>query len=1212
MIDSWDRLFKFHASRSPLAALVTTGIALVSSDVLAQVHFADAAHVCAWTGPNQAPSETGCTPACADDMSLIDDCYNVDAPPAPSLMRPLEAAGLVPASVPDPAYAGYTGPVALAVGGSGQYSPIDLATAVFPHGKKVPGMKQILPFMRSSYDGRLQIFPGSLTGSLLRPAFAVFRPEAVGYDFTLGADPADPSSAISAMGPYMSLAPVMYQNPLDTSMSFATHPERHGEGAFVHYTICDDSSPARELPEGRARNPVACLAPSRIADEALGDPTLLVEGDCYQISVLLQGTPSWTLSAWEMRSTDLTVFVPHAKRDGQGLPAGAQRPWIYPRLELSPAPPDVPVLPALEHFEGYPMPEAIEAAYRSAHQIGNAALSPAENADITALYADALGVCYQPVDSVTRPRWCEFLDVQHHNNTFTLHHAQGAPEQWTSSEAQQKYHLFEPSLTGDGRLLVLNVGGFGLAYSYNALGACRADGFTDLKHVSEIPWDEDINTRYPIGMNQVGPGANTCGTSRYFRDTKGRDIHWREPIPGAYGWIDREGRNLFFAAVNEARDGWKAASQSDCLPGSLYWGWCNAQANFLNPDIDPGKGVAALGAWTQGKMVVLDNGLNMSDFGNHLNYGLQRDAFQMALYQDDPATPADEADLTIRPRGTRALLSPENQYHTYDALSPVLPFDVVWSFASDTQRNAEVAFDDYLQNDALVVAHMNAPLEIDDKQRWFPEDGFVPTNPAAYVRYVSAPADRAGYYFARTPRLQNAATSDEFFAPDAVHPPSALLLRGGARVEPMGEGGVLGKGVYLDGNNDFVDVGGIYTTDDDWYHGLWLDSREREAGVRRVVLAFADQSFIEMSRKEIVAFDAMVPGQGARRSIDISRVGLREGEYYHLGVSITTEGDERVLRFTINGTRLGNGELRYPLASPDPYDRGFALRLASLGDWGWYVVGGLPQPNHPEAPSGLLPWKGWVDELRTYRVSPAVAAGSYLDEVACNLALGTLVKVTATSHDASSPLLGPLYATAWEHGLVNVDPRFLIIDSPGDDQPAVLEKAADGPIFCEGGRSCDRGASAYVCEQMRLHSYDQSLDFPAQGHERACIDRVHRNPHADPQIAARCMRRPVLGLTGLALAHSVPRPDFAPVAFCGTCHSSSAHLDSLRDVALFPGAVPRELDSRRQPMDVPALLSGRVPTVDGVTPQGPLSFPSPLNAGLPLDQFFDHAPKIAP
>ncbi|MFT3775588.1 MAG: hypothetical protein QM820_60340 [Minicystis sp.] len=1022
-----------------LAALLFVGlgagISLASGEALAQVQFKDAANVCMWAGRADAPAyQWLCTKPCSSNMSVIDDCYNADAPPAPSLFRPLEAAGIVPETAPGAntlPYLGYPGPVQ---GQGATLYPIDTATAFWPHGQKTPGMTAVLPTFRSSNDARLQL----AVGDYEKPAFVIFRPEALDYDLSIKAAGPGSSTAISPSGPYRAFEPLMYQNPLATGLSYAAYAYKKNEGKYIHNTICDDSSPAWDAPNGRTRNPIACRASKTISEE-LSNST--VDGDCYQISVLFNGSQDYGSPDWEMRTVALTVFVPSAKRDGVNLAVDAQQPWIYPRQPLSTAS-GIPVLPAYDRF-------TVGMPWGGGMASGSAYIAAVQTA------------CYSGTSP--RPRWCEYLDNQKHRNTFTLHHANGT-ETWNGSGT---YSLFEPSVTGDGRLLVLNLNGFGLAYSYNKVGSCDADGWSEFKHVSEMPWDPDVNTRYPIAMNMQGCGPETCGPARYFRDTKGRNIHWRDPIRGAYPWIDREGRNIFFSIINQARDGWKAKSQSNCAPTDA----CAKQAQFLNPDIDPGKGVVALGAWTQGKMVVLDNGLNFSDFGNHPDgTAPSRTSFQMALYQDDPATPANEANLTIRPKATRQMLSPENQLNYYEAMSPTLPFDVVWPFASDTEHDAEVAFDEYLRNDALVVAHMNAPVEIDPQGRPLYDDGFVPTNPGADVRYETNPGNRGGYYFKKTPRLQNAATADAFFDPNAVRPPSDLRLRGGARVEPMGIGGVLGKGVYLDGKNDMIDVGGIYTLNDDWYYGVWLDSREDDEYLRRIVFQFADQSYIEMSRKEIVTLDTRISGPDARKSFSIARLGLAKGKYFHLGVSITTEGNQRVLRFSINGTKLAYGEVRYNLPSANPYDWGFGIRLKDWGDWGWFLVGGIPKPNHPYASTNLLPWKGWVDELRTYRVTPQLAAGSYFDEFACNLALGTLVEVRATDKDMKHAGLRALYYTAFRSGLVSTAP-WRVRPTPTECPAGLCEASLeDMRVHCptadvcegEGREGCALGAECEV------------------------------------------------------------------------------------------------------------------------------------------------------
>ncbi len=57
-----------------------------------------------------------------------------------------------------------------------------------------------------------------------------------------------------------------------------------------------------------------------------------LDGDCYDITLLTAITPTWQLSDWELRSNDLTVFVPGPKLDE------SWETWVYPRTEATDLP----------------------------------------------------------------------------------------------------------------------------------------------------------------------------------------------------------------------------------------------------------------------------------------------------------------------------------------------------------------------------------------------------------------------------------------------------------------------------------------------------------------------------------------------------------------------------------------------------------------------------------------------------------------------------------------------------------------------------------------------------------------------------------------------------------------------------------------------------------------------------------------------------------
>lgn len=185
--------------------------------------------------------------------------------------------------------------------------------------------------------------------------------------------------------------------------------------------------------------------------------------------------------------------------------------------------------------------------------------------------------------------------------------------------------------------------------------------------------------------------------------------------------MDRSRRKkYFYAQSNPKRDSYKALNYYGTPPPSQDAALPFGQAQELNPDNRPGKNVSVIGAWTQGKLVVLDNSLNSSDIGGrHANSTLDKH------YEYDMAFFSDKTVTRIRPQGSFSLFSFENVFNYYDALSPDLPFDVVWRVASSrNQSNSEVVFDEYLMNNAFVVAHMNATTDLHNE---VPKDGFVST-----------------------------------------------------------------------------------------------------------------------------------------------------------------------------------------------------------------------------------------------------------------------------------------------------------------------------------------------------------------------------------------------------------------------------------------------------------------------------------------------------
>ncbi|HEX5749748.1 MAG TPA: hypothetical protein VFZ09_26185 [Archangium sp.] len=1084
------------------------------------------------------------TAPCSSDYSRIDNCYNEANPQRPSIFRelspawrPYQPSGQTPTLLPS-----------TLVGKVQPYPPFEY----FWDGPRIPstadadGAQQVLPFTRSTNDGRLSL-RGGCRGCGESSMLVTFRPEVLGQD--LEYDFAAKGALFSQPTHQPGSHPFIYYNPLFSSL------QTRNNGFFpdaLHSTLCEDSAPAYVSSK---HNPLKCQA----RYEA-GSP--LVTGDCYDISLLYGLTAAENGNQWELRSVDVTVFVRDPKTlsagERQGWDPGGWGLWIYPRNPEG----EVKSLPQWElpPFRPFNVHETPWGDLDGNNSTWT--LSGTNQINWAKVLSSHPGFkCYdqvlvgyssgKPIYTYPRatgpsiPKWCQFFDRQSSRSRFQVEDDEdsvisnggywnGVHTRPASGEGKPLF-LFEPTVSGDGRLLVVNMDGLFYSYSPNA---CRADGWAHMKPISMMPMDPQVNGRYEIAKSQV-----IGGVPQPFRDSMGNAIPFGVRNQGAYAWLDREGKNLFFAAKNNPHDGYYArqmvlreqfgpnvTTQSLSAPPQN-----DGERAAFNPDRAPAQAISVLGAWTHGKAVILDNGLSIADLGGNRADNLTR-TFGLRLYAGD--------DLSLTPQGSSSIFSFENQLNHFDALRPTLPFDVVWNVQSNTQRTSEVAFDEYLNKQAFVVAHMNAPMRMDvspfgsQRAETFPKDGFIPTRNAwAYVRG----GEIADFRFARNPLVQNAATTSAAHGTENLQGPGSLRLRGGARVEPVALGGVSGKGVWLDGVNDFMDMGyPVQPSRRDWYLGIWLDSRQAfptkvifsiTRTLPRTLFYFPDNSWIGLvAARDITGatwheLEVYNGATGGRYTVNLGSL-VQPGRFFHLGVKVFTRAGQRTLQFLVNGTPVTT-------LAVAPTDTGFNLMADTVNGWTWMTVGD-PGPSFVQGQS-RLPFLGWVDEFRVYSLSAQDTQAAWLDEHICNNALGTLVDITSYTGESSHPALTVLRSRA----------------------------------------SLYPGAPTLLCEQMRLESYVDPRDYPAQYGEHLCIDRVHKNPHANPSLASRCKRAQKLALP--VFQANAPRPDTSSNTFCLTCHTSTAPLPGLRPGALTAGSGPRYQDPRRQPMNVPAVMGGVVP-----------------------------------
>ena len=1024
--------------------------------------------------PNSAAMALG-VPSCGSSYSHPASCVNDAAPPRPSIMRPVSMARklLDAQSDPRPDVPDYA---------------VDVDTRVNPwhEGAHHPGRMQVMPFGRASYDGRLSIQSEGLTSS--GPVLALYRPEAVSYDDRLGATPAFTALSVPFFAWY---------DARPGKSRLASLPAHYARHHAYHNVLCDVAS---------QQNPRPCA----YREEEHGVTKM---GDCYDLSLMAaveDGTHS-PAGRWELRSSSLTVLVKDPKSKDATLA-------VYPRQASLSAPDHVTLPPASDYAEqwmqGY-------AAHWS--------------------FVDFMrDHCDQP--ALSRPKWCMFLDGQSKSEDqllFTTDCAATNPVRCNSwglpagcaNRAKSKLwdglqrgdpdmsFMFEPALSGDGRLLILNSGGKSMTYSIAPPAlACQAQGFKMFKPISCMPVDPQAQG-YDLARSAP---LKPDGSSRAFRDSQGQVIKPGQRFSGAYPWLDREAKNLFFAQWNEPRDAWRAQAQSPEQGQDA-----DPKKRSLDKIVDRGvgKGVVVMGAWTRGKQIVMDNMLNPTDFGGgDVGWGSGLASswgvpvpyrFDVSLYQGPP--------LRIRPGSRTSLNSNEHHLHMFDAHSPLSPFDVVWRMSSNAEANAEVVFDDYLLHDAFVVAHMNAPHQRFGSDDYYPADGFTPAHEANNLRCLGQddPCKLPDFRLRQTPLLQNASTLP---GSGAIKPPATLRLLGGARVEPVALGGVLGKGVYLDGVNDRIDMGFLNTGHHEWLYTLWIDSRDPLPHRVRTVFYWPDGSWVGLSRQELVAFNAGVSAsQGQRRTWDLRALDLKAHTYMHLGVKVYDQAGQRRMMIYINGQPVGS-PMGWTHVSSDRTRNGFSMDISWLNGWSWFMVGD-PGPSFGSTIRHTL--HGWIDELRVYAITGAQS--SHLDERVCNLALGTLKRLASGARVCEQLRLGSY------------------------DVPSELPPQHD-------------------------HVTGQSMTM--------CAASVHRD--AGPGSPGdRCERPAALGLPPTTnpygmLDPMMSRPGFTQNTFCLSCHKDPHPIQGLNVAgALAAGSpgVSRAADPRRQPMDWPRAIHGQASTL---------------------------------
>lgn len=543
--------------------------------------------------------------------------------------------------------------------------------------------------------------------------------------------------------------------------------------------------------------------------------------------------------------------------------------------------------------------------------------------------------------------------------------------------------LFETITPADGRLFIARRGFLPLLWQNRATGdaqlgsydvvygvsppeadLCDVSYWGDLYPITHAPYDERVNKRYAFAMQP-------------FRDPSGAIIPDGVDIKGTYPWMDKEAKN-FSVQVSPAKlfpsYSYDGNTQSRYPVRCVSEDECSFE-HMKDADNSKDNMFVLMGAWTQGKMVLLDGKLNDVDF--RLG-GTDRTQSYLSLYQ--PGTghnPNDSGEVRVgstrgegadypvfnesgqlinhyRPSNFSMLDSIENRLNYLPNIKPSTFQDVVWNMSSG-HSTVEFGFDDYLNPDGFIVSNMVAHMQHKNKN-WY----------------------RMNYYdgwhqltrtFNGQVRIQNSATA----LPDRWQIPSYGRVYHG-RLEPVAIGGVRGKGMWFDGSKTRVDYKipeqPQSVHEHNWFYSLFLDPRFNDDDNERVLIRFPDLSRLTIkgrseialynSRKQLITrvlLPAIFPGKGW------SQIALL--------VNAEKQGDEQQ-----NLSLFINGYLHHAW-SGTPY-------MTDIERDNFRPVPGKLRIGKGSTLSKKGAFKGWLDEFKVFAYKPNV-------ESICNYAHGTLV-----------------------------------------------------------------------------------------------------------------------------------------------------------------------------------------------------------------------------
>ncbi len=521
--------------------------------------------------------------------------------------------------------------------------------------------------------------------------------------------------------------------------------------------------------------------------------------------------------------------------------------------------------------------------------------------------------------------------------------------------------FFEPLAVGDGRLLIGRFGGstidwidededksrkarqgaYDVVYSvYEGGSPCDASKWTNLFPISHAPHHKMVSSRYDFARHK-------------FRDPTGVELPDGDELGITYPWMDHEAKNLVFTTISDTlfytNPAGKiesrypvACANSHCPSASPTPSSKTELAEIENSGAT--RGFTVMGAWTRGKMRLLDGMINRADFGLRTHPGAFR---SVGIYRESGESGdsqvwvkvganrdnTDIPGLDGYPGNTTFFDSITDRFFYSKNFKPQLSRDVVWTGSVGTMTD-EISFDESLDNRLLLFADMNAALQFQPNQTQFSYfNGNIHNGKSS-----------------QEIRLQNVAASK---------PPYGVLT--GGRVEPVALGGRFGRGVYLDSDKDLIKFGfNKAVPSPNLYLGLFVSPRG--VGGKRQIFKFPNGSSLSIENGSIVL---RAKKMGARdfseQTISLPHNPFVNRQWVHLGLATKalpkTSNPPFQLDVYIDGMIIAR--------------QAFPTRPFTI-DPGDLVIGGG--------------FRGWYDEVRVMNALPN-------SEEACSFAYGTLGQI---------------------------------------------------------------------------------------------------------------------------------------------------------------------------------------------------------------------------